>query len=147
MDTLTCVAACAVNVDRPTTRRRGDRRDVRRRRAADRDPRAAHTAYIRVSLASRTANLIVSGMQLLGTITVWAGLILMLVGGLLFLVAAFRESILWGLGVLFLPFVSLIFLVLHWSRAKDSFFLQLYGIALVVLAVLLFGGHLPVTTH
>lgn len=82
-------------------------------------------------------------MELLGTIALWAGFILMLVGGLFFLIAAFRESVLWGLAVLFLPFVSLIFLILHWSRAKDSFFLQLYGVGLVLIAVLVFKVPLP----
>ena len=38
--------------------------------------------------------------------------LLVLLGWIAFLVVAFREGILWGLGVLFLPLVSLIFLVL-----------------------------------
>jgi uncharacterized membrane protein len=82
-------------------------------------------------------------MEFLGTIALWVGVILCLIGGIGFLIAAFRESILWGLGVLFLPFVSLIFLVLHWSRAKDSFFLQLYGVALILIAALVFKVPLP----
>ena len=82
-------------------------------------------------------------MEILGTLVLWAGVILCLVGGLFFLIAAFRESVLWGLAVLFVPFVSLIFLILHWSRAKDSFFLQLWGIALVLIAALVFKVPLP----
>ena len=79
----------------------------------------------------------------LGVIAVWVGLIVMLVGGLVFLISAFRESILWGLGVLFLPFVSLIFLIVHWHRAKDGFFLQLYGLIAVLLGVFAMGAELP----
>ena len=73
----------------------------------------------------------------------WAGIVLLLVGGLCFLIAAFRESLLWGLGVLFLPIVPLIFLILHWQRAKGPFFLQLYGVGFVLLAVLAMSARLP----
>jgi hypothetical protein len=83
-------------------------------------------------------------MHTLGTAVMWIGLVLMVVGGLMFLISAFSESILWGLGVLFVPFVSLAFLILHWGRAKDGFFLQLWGIAIVVLGVLAFKAHLPI---
>ena len=73
----------------------------------------------------------------------WAGIVLLLVGGLCFLIAAFRESLLWGLGVLLLPIVPLIFLILHWQRAKGPFFLQLYGVGFVLLAVLAMSARLP----
>jgi hypothetical protein len=82
-------------------------------------------------------------MTTLGVIAMWVGLVLMLVGGVLFIIAAFRESILWGLGVLLLPIVSLVFLILNWSRAKGSFFLQLYGFAFILLGVLAFEARLP----
>ena len=59
-----------------------------------------------------------------------AGLILF-AGWLWFLVVAFQESKLWGIGVL-LPLtsgvVSLVFLVLHWAEAKRPFFVQLAGL-------------------
>ncbi len=79
----------------------------------------------------------------IGLIAMWLGFGLLVVGGVCFLVAAFRESILWGLGVLFLPVVPLIFLVLHWQRAKGSFFIQLYGLGFVLLAVLALSTRLP----
>lgn len=82
-------------------------------------------------------------MTALGVIVMWVGLILALVGGIAFIIAAFRESLLWGLGVLFLPFVSLVFLILHWQSAKRPFFLQLWGLAFAVLAVVLLGARLP----
>ena len=58
------------------------------------------------------------------------------------LVRAFSESIVWGLGCLFLPLVSLFFLIVHWRQAKDPFFLQLLGIGVIFGAALL-GGDLP----
>jgi uncharacterized membrane protein YhhN len=36
-----------------------------------------------------------------------------------------------------------VFLILNWPRAKGSFFIQLYGFALVVLAVLALEARLP----
>jgi hypothetical protein len=79
----------------------------------------------------------------LGVIAMWVGLVVMFIGGLVFIISAFREGILWGLAVLFLPFVSLVFLIVHWHRAKDGFFLQLYGLAAVLLGVLALGAQLP----
>lgn len=81
-------------------------------------------------------------MHTIGALVMWAGLILLLVGGVMFLISAFSESILWGLGCLFLPLVSLFFLIVHWRQAKDPFFLHLLGIGLIFGAVLL-GGDLP----
>lgn len=79
----------------------------------------------------------------IGVIAMWLGIVLLLVGGLFFLVAAFRESILWGLAVMFLPVVPLIFLIVHWHRAKGPFFLQLYGLGFVLLAVFAMSARLP----
>ena len=63
---------------------------------------------------------------------------LLLVGGLIafvgaiwMLVVAFRTSVLWGLGCLIVPFVSLIFLVLYWSDAKKPFLYQVLGAILM----------------
>jgi hypothetical protein len=82
-------------------------------------------------------------LSLIATLLVLAGFLLLIVGGIAFLIAAFRESVLWGLGVLFLPLVSLFFLIVHWDRAKDSFFLQLYGFGAIFVAVLLADNNLP----
>ncbi len=73
----------------------------------------------------------------------WLGLVLLVIGGIWFVIAAFREGILWGLGVLFVPFVSLIFLVLGWPEAKRPFFLQLAGLGVILLAALVLSAPLP----
>lgn len=59
-----------------------------------------------------------------------------LLGGVLLLVAAFRESILWGLSVLFLPFGNIIYTCVHWREAKTGFLVNLAGIAIAIGAVL-----------
>lgn len=80
-------------------------------------------------------------LNLIASLLIIVGMVLLLVGGIAFLIAAFRESAVWGLLVLFLPLASLVFLVTHWSRAKDSFFLQLYGFGFVFVAALISDGH------
>lgn len=44
-----------------------------------------------------------------------------LVAFILFLIVAFRASIWWGLGSLFVPFVALIFAITHWGQAGLRF--------------------------
>ena len=83
----------------------------------------------------------------LGVVAMWVGFLLLLVGGLFFIISAFRESLLWGLGVLFLPIVPLIFLIVHWHRAKGPFFIQLYGLGFVLLAVFALAARLPWHGH
>ena len=82
-------------------------------------------------------------MEILGLILLVVGGIVALVGGIMFLIVAFKESILWGLASLFIPFASLVFLFLHWAKAKQSFLIQLGGGALIIVGMLLGGklGH------
>lgn len=77
------------------------------------------------------------------TLVALAGLFLLLVGNLWFVVRAFQESILWGLGCLLLPFVSLVFLILNWRRAKDPFFVGLWGLGLIFAVAIVAPGALP----
>ena len=79
-------------------------------------------------------------MQTLSLVIVIIGGLVAVVGGILFLVAAFQESILWGLGVVFVPFVALIFLIMHSDRALAPFLVQLGGAGLVVVGALIGGG-------
>ena len=67
------------------------------------------------------------------------GGVLLLVGSLMFIVNAFKVSVAWGVGVLLLAPVGLIFLVKNWRQSRTSFLLQLGGAALIVVAVLV--GH------
>ena len=60
------------------------------------------------------------------------GFVLLFVGGIMMLIAAFHTSIGWFLAYLFLPFGSLVFLIVHWAEAKVSFLLQVAGLLLIV---------------
>ena len=63
----------------------------------------------------------------------YIGIAIFIIGGIGTLIAAFKTSILWGLGCLFIAPVSLIFLILHWDVAKNPFFLQVIGIVLAFI--------------
>jgi hypothetical protein len=69
----------------------------------------------------------------MGGILALLGMIVAAVGGIWFLVVAFKESILWGLGCLLIPIVWLVFLIKFWQDAKNPFLLNLCGYALILM--------------
>lgn len=82
-------------------------------------------------------------MELAGTALVFLGLLIFLIGGFWFLIAAFRVSIWWGLACLFIPIVQIFFLIVHWRVAKSPFLLQV-----VAFIIILVGFYLsPQTLH
>ena len=64
---------------------------------------------------------------------IYLGFAIIIIGAIGFLIAAFRNSILWGLGCLLFSPISIVFLVLYWQQAKNPFFLQLVGLGVVFL--------------
>mgnify|MGYP003622674706 FL=1 len=64
---------------------------------------------------------------------IYLGFAIIIIGAIGFLIAAFRNSILWGLGCLLFYPVSIVFLILYWQEAKNPFFLQLIGLGVVFL--------------
>lgn len=66
-------------------------------------------------------------------IFVYLGLLVFIIGGIGTLIAAFKTSIWWGLGCLFIAPVSLLFLVMNWGVAKNPFFMQLAGMGIMLL--------------
>jgi len=73
-----------------------------------------------------------------------AGILFLVVGNIWFIVEGFKASILWGLGILFVPFVALFFLISHWREAKKPFLVEVVGIVLFVLSAVLAQGKPPV---
>ena len=67
-------------------------------------------------------------METFGTILIAIGLIIALAYGIILLIKAFQTHILWGLGSLFVPFVSLVFVIMHWDVAKKPFLMGLLSI-------------------
>ena len=78
-------------------------------------------------------------MEVLGTILLVIGFIGIFVCSIWFLVVAFQESPLWGLGCIFVPFVSLIFLIMHWDKAAKPFLAQL-ACSVPIIAGLMIGS-------
>lgn len=74
------------------------------------------------------------------------GLLILVIASIGFLIAAFKESIWWGLGCLLLSPVSLIFLIMHWHQAKNPFFLQLIGLAIMCVGRSFFAPQ-PLAIH
>jgi hypothetical protein len=67
------------------------------------------------------------------------GILIMTGAGLWLLVKAFQTSVLWGLGYIFVPFVSIIFVILHWQDTKKPFLYLLAGLAVFTVGAV-FGG-------
>jgi len=76
-------------------------------------------------------------MDLIAVALILLGLVIFVVGGFLFLVAAFRESVLWGLACLFVPIVQTFFLIVHWPEARRPFFLQLLAFVMIIAGFIL----------
>ncbi len=79
-------------------------------------------------------------MTTIGVVLLVVGIIIALIGGIWILVLAFQESALWGLGCLFVPFVSLIFVIMHWEIAGKPFLINLGGGAVALLGAILSGS-------
>lgn len=72
------------------------------------------------------------------------GFLLSFIGQIWYLVACFKTSIWWGLGALFIPFVELIFLFMHWEDAKRPFLLSLTGALMAYAGIFMMPGMLDV---
>jgi hypothetical protein len=76
-------------------------------------------------------------MEFLSLTLVAIAIIISLYYGIILIIRAFQVSVWWGLGYLFVPFVSLIFIVVHWQTAKDPFLKSLLAIPFVFLGLFL----------
>ncbi len=61
------------------------------------------------------------------------GVVIGSIAGIWLLIEAFRVSILWGLASIFIPLVPIIFVILHWDRARKPFLWSLLGTVLIVV--------------
>jgi hypothetical protein len=73
----------------------------------------------------------------MGTALLVLGGIVLFVGNIMVLIQAFRASIVWGLGSLFIPLVSLIFVATHWAESKKGFLIALLGLVVLLAGVAL----------
>ena len=76
-------------------------------------------------------------MEIIGAISLIIGVIISVIYGTILLFRAFEAGILWGLGYIFIPFVSLIFVIVHWEDAKSPFLKGLLAIPFFIVGILL----------
>jgi hypothetical protein len=76
-------------------------------------------------------------METVSMVLVVIGYLGCLIAGIFILVAAFQESALWGLGCMFVPFVSLAFVITHWDDTKRPFLASLGFAVLIFLGAAL----------
>lgn len=77
----------------------------------------------------------------LADILILIGMGILALGGLMFLVAAFREGFLWGVGCILLPVIGqLLFIVCRWDTAKGPFLFQLCSLPFWLVGVMLGPG-------
>ncbi len=78
-------------------------------------------------------------MVILGYILLSAGIILLLIGEIRFLVIAYQHNDWWFLGCLFIPVVALVFFLLNFRATVKPFCLQIIGILLLGIGCLMAG--------
>lgn len=66
-------------------------------------------------------------MHFVGTVIIILGAVAILYGGVWMLVEQFRSGLLWFLGCMFIPFVSLIWLITHCDEGKEPFAIGTVG--------------------
>lgn len=69
----------------------------------------------------------------MSNIVQFVGIGIFILGGIFFLIEAFRTSLLWGFGCLFITPVTIFYLILHWNNAKKAFSIQVVG-TIILLA-------------
>ncbi|MGJ8695524.1 MAG: hypothetical protein ACSHYF_04350 [Verrucomicrobiaceae bacterium] len=79
-------------------------------------------------------------MAFIGTILILIGGIICFIFGIMVLIQAFKKSILWGLGSLFIPLFVFVFIAKHWETCKPYLMKWLIGLALIVVGGILGGG-------
>ena len=71
---------------------------------------------------------------------IFVGVILGIAAGIWLLVLAFRENLLWGLAMLFVPIAGLAFVFRHWDVSKKPFLMNLCAWLFLLLGGALLGG-------
>ena len=68
----------------------------------------------------------------ISNISFWVALSIYIASSLWFLFIAFRESVWWGLGCLFIPLFPLVYAVLDWHNAGKAFLIALFSLCVIV---------------
>jgi hypothetical protein len=69
------------------------------------------------------------------------GAILVFIAHVMVVLSAFRKGILWGLAVLFIPLVTLIYVILNWRESRRAVVLYVLGSLLIGLGSVQLRGY------
>ena len=73
----------------------------------------------------------------MGLFFIIIGTLIVVFYSIILLVKAFQTSVLWGLGYLLVPFVALIFIIMHWETAKKPFLMGFVSIPFYIVGFVL----------
>jgi len=62
-------------------------------------------------------------------------LVIVMISSLWLTIVGFKKHILWGIGLLFIPVVALVFTAMNWSKAKKPFLTYLISSVLLVAVI------------
>ena len=79
-------------------------------------------------------------MEIISLIIAFTGICIGLACSIWILVLAFQESLVWGLCSLLIPFVALVFVIMHWDKAGRPFLYGTGGNVLGFIGLLISGG-------
>jgi hypothetical protein len=79
----------------------------------------------------------------MGFFLIGVGVLANLVCGIWILVLAFRKGIGWGLACMFIPFVSLYFVITNWDEAKTPFLASVGGVVLAFMGAVMLPDTMP----
>ena len=65
----------------------------------------------------------------------YLGIVILIIGWILFLIEAFKKSIFWGLGSFLLTPVYITFLIKNWRATKFTFYLQIIGLVIILIYI------------
>ena len=78
-------------------------------------------------------------MATLGSVIMFVGAIGALVFWIQILIVAFKTHIGWGLASLFIPFVGIVFVIMHWQQTKTPFLRGLICVAVQIVGMVIAG--------
>lgn len=72
----------------------------------------------------------------LGWILFILGWVLAFLGSLWIITLGWQRNVYWGVICILFPVIQLVYVAAHWKESKEAFFLEVAGLALVILAAL-----------
>ena len=72
-------------------------------------------------------------MEIVGGGLVLIGICIAVIADLMIIIQAFKKSLLWGFGTLFIPIVGVIFIILNWGTTKKYVFWILISIPFLLV--------------